>query len=171
MPERRRLFRDEAFARRGRSEPIDGLLRVSAPHEWLFGALLGCALIGLLAWAVFGTLERGISTPCTLVAASGGVDATARLAPGDARRIAVGMPARVSVEGTDDALDGHVAQVGVPGADADGRRPLLVVRLSEAPAALLREADTCRLHIVTDRGSPIRLIVSSLTAVSAARPA
>ena len=56
MSERRRLFRDEAFARRGRSEPIDGLLRITAPHEWLFLAMLGCAMLAVLLWAVFGTI-------------------------------------------------------------------------------------------------------------------
>ena len=171
MPARRRLFRDEAFARRGRSEPIDGLLRVSAPHEWRFLILLGCALIGLLGWTVFGTLERGLSAPCNLVAAPDGIDATARFSSEDVRRIAVGMSARVSFQGADRALDGHVAQVGLPGANAEGSGPLVAVRLSEAPATPLRQADACRLRIVTGRESPIRLIIPSVAALAAAKPA
>lgn len=159
MSEPRRLFRDEAFARRGRTKPIDGLLRISAPHEWVFLVLLGCALIGLLAWAGFGTIERGLSAPCVLGSAAGDIDATARLSSEYAQRIAVGMSARVSVLGADGALDGKVAQIGHPGTDSDNRRPLVFVRLSEAPATSLREGDACNLRIVTGRESPIRLIV------------
>ena len=40
---RRRLFREAAFARRGQTEPLDGLLRVTAPHEWVI--LVGPALV------------------------------------------------------------------------------------------------------------------------------
>lgn len=91
----RRLFRDEAFARRGRTEPIDGLLRITAPHEWVFLALLAVALIAVLAWALFGTIERGLSASCLVAApADGGVEAVARLPNEDARRIVVGMAAR-----------------------------------------------------------------------------
>ena len=161
MSERRRLFRDEAFARRGRTEPIDGLLRISAPHESLFLVLLGCALIGLLAWAVFGTVERGLSTPCVLASAAGDIDAAARLSSEDARRVAVGMSARVSVLGADGVLDGRVVRVALLGAGTDDRRSQVVVRLSEAPATSLSEGGACDFRIVTGRESPIRLIFSA----------
>ena len=58
----RRLFRDEAFARRGQREPIDGLLRVTAPHEWMILAGVGLVLLGVLAWALFGRVEQSLSS-------------------------------------------------------------------------------------------------------------
>ena len=63
---RRRLFREEAFARRGQTEPLDGLLRVTAPHEWVIVAGLGLALLGLVAWGLFGSIERSLSSECVL---------------------------------------------------------------------------------------------------------
>ena len=63
---RRRLFREEAFARRGRTEPLDGLLRVTAPHEWVIVAGLGVAFLGLVAWGLFGSVERSLSSGCVL---------------------------------------------------------------------------------------------------------
>ena len=63
---RRRLFREEAFARRGQTEPLDGLLRVTAPHEWAVVAGLGLALLGLVAWGLFGSVERNLSSHCVL---------------------------------------------------------------------------------------------------------
>ena len=171
MSERRRLFRDEAFARRGRSEPIDGLLRITAPHEWLFLAMLGCAMLAVLLWAVFGTIERGLSAPCVLASTSAGEPAAeAQLSSDEARRVAVGMAARVSRVGVDGALDGEVSQVAIETSDANERRTLIRVSLSavlsDAPSASLsasslegwRDGDSCDLRIVTSRESPIRLI-------------
>ncbi len=63
---RRRLFREEAFARRGQTEPLDGLLRVTAPHEWVIVAGLGLALLGLVTWGLFGSVERNLSAQCVL---------------------------------------------------------------------------------------------------------
>ena len=63
---RRRLFREEAFARRGQTDPLDGLLRVTAPHEWAVVAGLGLALLGLVAWGLFGSVERNLSSHCVL---------------------------------------------------------------------------------------------------------
>ena len=167
MSERRRLFRDEAFARRGRSEPIDGLLRITAPHEWLFLAMLGCAMLAVLLWAVFGTIERGLSAPCVLASTSAGEPAAeAQLSSDDARRVAVGMAARVSRVGVDGALDGEVSQVAIETSDANERRTLIRVSLSDVLSASLsvsslegwRDGDSCDLRIVTSRESPIRLI-------------
>ena len=165
MSEPRRLFRDQAYVRRGRTEPIDGLLRISAPHEWLFFALLGCALIGLLAWAVFANIERGLSAPCAFVSATGDIHASARLPSEDARRVTVGMSARVGVPGAAGALDGRVVQVAHFGAGSDSGRPLVVVRLSEAPATSLSEGRACNLRIITSRESPISLIVPAAAVV------
>ncbi len=167
----RRLFRDEAFARRGRTEPIDGLLRITAPHEWVFLALLAVALIAVLAWSVFGTIERGLSASCLVTAPSaGGVEAVARLPSEDARRIVVGMAARVQAFGADGSIDGAVTRItrdaAAASAAGDGRGSLVVVGLADTSAAALRDGDACDLRIVTSREAPISLIA---TVPSAAR--
>lgn len=64
---RRRLFRAQAFARRGQAEALDDLLRVSAPHEWVVLATLTLALLGFAVWGVFGRVERSVSAECLLV--------------------------------------------------------------------------------------------------------
>ncbi|MCY3658101.1 MAG: hypothetical protein OXG36_03660 [Caldilineaceae bacterium] len=67
MSSRKRLFREEAFARRGRTEPLDGLLRVTAPHEWVLLTGLAAALLGVVLWGSFGSIERSFSAHCVLV--------------------------------------------------------------------------------------------------------
>ena len=66
MSPRKSLFRQEAFKRRGQAEPIDGLLRVTAPHEWVILGILGLVVIGVIAWGVFGRIERSLSANCIL---------------------------------------------------------------------------------------------------------
>ncbi len=167
MSERRRLFRNEAFDRRGRSEPIDGLLRITAPHEWLFLTMLGCALFGVLLWAVFGTIERGLSGPCALTSPPVGERfAVVRLSTDDARRVAVGMSARVRTNGAGEPLNGQVAEVVLTPDGSDDLRPLVRVSLPDAPTEVWRNGDTCDLRIVTSREAPIRM----LFAMSAATP-
>ena len=63
---KRNLFREEAFARRGQTEPLDGLLRVTAPHEWMIVVALVLALLGLVFWGLFGSIERSLSSECLL---------------------------------------------------------------------------------------------------------
>lgn len=62
-----RLFRREATARKGRREPIDGLLRVTAPHEWLILIALIISISAFAAWGTFGEVERGLTLECLLV--------------------------------------------------------------------------------------------------------
>ena len=64
---RRQLFREEALAQRGRSEPLDGLLRVTAPHMWVVLAVLGLAFAGLGVWMLAGRVERTVEVACVLV--------------------------------------------------------------------------------------------------------
>ena len=64
---RRRLFREEAFARRGQTEPPDGLRRGNAPHEWVILAGLAAALVGAIVWGLFGSVERSLLAECALV--------------------------------------------------------------------------------------------------------
>lgn len=55
------------MARKGRREPIDGVLRVTAPHEWLILIALIIAISAFAAWGTFGEVERGINVDCLLV--------------------------------------------------------------------------------------------------------
>jgi len=99
VTQRRRLFREEAFARRGRAEPINGLLRVTAPHEWLILGVFGLALATVVLWGVFGTIERSVSAACivaapgeryAVVADSAGTVVDVLVDPGD--EVAAGQP-------------------------------------------------------------------------------
>ena len=50
----RKLFREQAVASKWKSEPLDGLLRVTAPHEWMLVAGFSLTLLGVPRWGVFG---------------------------------------------------------------------------------------------------------------------
>lgn len=54
------------MARRGRPDPLDSSLRVTAPHEWIVVLLVGLAVVGVVVWGVFGRLERTVSARCVM---------------------------------------------------------------------------------------------------------
>ena len=62
-----RLFRAKAIASKWQGERIDDLLRVTAPHEWAIVASLALVLLGIIAWGLFGSIERSMSATCILV--------------------------------------------------------------------------------------------------------
>lgn len=62
----RPIFRNQALARRGRPEPLDSPLRVTAPHEWVVVVLVALAVVGIVIWGVFGRLERTVSAGCVV---------------------------------------------------------------------------------------------------------
>ena len=62
-----RIFRERALARRQRQEPLDDLLKVTAPHEWLLVSGLGILVAALLAYGVAGSVERSLSYNAVLV--------------------------------------------------------------------------------------------------------
>ena len=64
-----RLFRETAIIHNAQPEPLDEPLRVTAPHEWAMLAGLGIALLGVAAWAAFGSVERSFSGEGALVRA------------------------------------------------------------------------------------------------------
>jgi biotin carboxyl carrier protein len=66
LPNNRRLFREEAFARRGNTESLNGLLRVTAPHEWVILVGLFVALLGLAGWGFFSKIEENVQAQCAL---------------------------------------------------------------------------------------------------------
>ena len=63
----RSLFREEAIASHGKTERLDVLPQVTAPHEWAVLAGLTLVLLGVGAWSVFGTIERRLTAECLLV--------------------------------------------------------------------------------------------------------
>lgn len=93
------LYRRAAYERRGRVAPIDGILRVSAPREWLVLLLLAVILLAVIAWSFLGRLESGINTACVLrpagerhavTASAAGVVVEALAAPGE--QVSAGDP-------------------------------------------------------------------------------
>ena len=55
------LFRERALIRRAQPEPLDDLLRVTAPHEWLLLAGMAVALTAAVAWSAFAGVERTVT--------------------------------------------------------------------------------------------------------------
>ena len=53
--------------RNAQPEPLDDLLRVTAPHEWMLLAGLAFVLLVVVAWSVFGSVERTLSSSGALV--------------------------------------------------------------------------------------------------------
>ena len=62
-----RVFRARALQRRARQEPLDDRLQITAPHEWLIAAGLGVIVAALVAFSVFGRVERTLSLEAALV--------------------------------------------------------------------------------------------------------
>ena len=102
----KKLFREEAVASKWKTESFDALLRVTAPHEWMIvaGFLLG--LLCVLAWGVFGSVERSVLTECVLTR------------PGERHAVlseAAGTIAEVLVEAGDEVEAGQaIARMRLP---------------------------------------------------------
>lgn len=62
-----RLGLDETAASRSKRQQLDHLLKATAPHELVVLAGIGLMLLSLLAWSLFGSMENGITTDCTLI--------------------------------------------------------------------------------------------------------
>ena len=62
-----RIFRERALQRRARQEPLDDRLQITAPHEWLIVAGLCVVVLALMAFSVFGRVERTVSLQAALV--------------------------------------------------------------------------------------------------------
>ena len=116
------LFREQAIASQGKTERLDVLLQVTAPHEWVILAGLALVLLGAGAWSVFGSIESRLTTECLLVR------------PGDRRAVLAelsGTVADVLVDTGDTVRSGQsVARV---------RRPELrrSIRMARARVAAL----------------------------------
>ena len=55
------IFRERAVMRNAQPDPLDDLLRVTAPHEWLILAGFAVVFLAICAWSVLGTLERNLT--------------------------------------------------------------------------------------------------------------
>lgn len=62
-----RVFRERALRRRARQEPLDDRLQITAPHEWWIVAGLCVMVLALVAFSVFGRVERTMSLDAALV--------------------------------------------------------------------------------------------------------
>ena len=60
-------FRESAVARSAAPEPLDDLAQLTAPREWAVLACLGLVLAAILAWGVFGSVERTVRSDGVLV--------------------------------------------------------------------------------------------------------
>ena len=112
---------------------MDGLLRVTAPHEWVILLGLVLALAAVALWGLLGTVERSLGADCALVKpdADGrygevagmrvpddsayGLEVVALVPHQEAQRLDAGMDARVStsVLGVDgpEILDAEVVAI------------------------------------------------------------
>ena len=121
MSIRRELFRREAVEHRGKPEPLDGLLRVTAPHEWAILGALALAALGMAAWMLLGTVERDFTGGCALVLTgerypvfSGTTGSVAEVLAGEGDPIEAGQPlARVRLHELDHEVSVAQARVAL----------------------------------------------------------
>ncbi|MCE2448135.1 MAG: HlyD family efflux transporter periplasmic adaptor subunit [Candidatus Latescibacteria bacterium] len=123
-----------------RPEPLDDLLRVTAPHEWAILTGLIVVLLGIVAWGLFGSVERILSVDCALVR------------PGERRPIVSGVAGPVVdvLANTGDTVEvgQAIARVRLPEVDrqvriAGAKVGLLESQLENSPTAQTGEM----LHI------------------------
>lgn len=112
-----RMFRERALERRGRQEPLDDRLQITAPHEWL---MVGGLVLVVVTLALYGTLvrvDRSVSYDAALVvpgAAPARPEAVALVSPADAARLRVGDRAQVRIGGPggdERVIPGQVVEV------------------------------------------------------------
>ena len=175
-------FRERAIVRNAQPEPLDDRAQVTAPREWVVLAGLGLALGALVAWVVFGSVERTLRAEGVLVVAAGRMDAVAFVAPREAWLLAAGMSARVAVEspaGTR-VLPGRLTTIApraanppgwlarlLPDTPLPGRGHLLRIAFENTPRPglpgsallILHDGTPCRIEVVVERTSPFTLLI------------
>lgn len=158
-------FRSQA--QRGRTEPLDGLLRVTAPHEWVLLVALAAALGGVVAWGALGGLGRSVSGSCVVVgsgrdvavvAETSGVVSESFVQPGEA--VAPGAPIlRLAGAG----LAPHLAA-------AESRLEALESAGAGAAALAVAQAELALLRERQARGSVVRSPVAGEVGSLGPRP-
>lgn len=63
------FFRDNAVQRNAQPEPLDNLLRVTAPREWMLLLALAASLLAAVAWFALARVEQTVSGAGVLVQA------------------------------------------------------------------------------------------------------
>ena len=174
------IFREEALARRSRQEPLEDRLQVTAPHEWILVTGLGAALLALLAWGLFGSVERSLSFDAILVSSTslgpgvGPLETLAFVAPREAARIEPGMPARVRIAvedgGAGPALPAVIESVSARPVSPPAWLPasalaipdrahMVRVSLPEGAPESAEDGATVSLRIVVGRSSLLSLVL------------
>ena len=177
-------FRESAIVRNANPEPLEERAQVTAPREWVVLLCLGLILAALVAWGVFGSVERTLRADGVLVLPGPGaarrLEAVAFVSPQDSWRLDVGMAARVAVESAAGVrrLPARLTAVAPraasppawltrmrPDASLPRRGHLLRIAVSQppgrgaAPWAGLDDGTPCRVEIVLERTSPFRLLI------------
>lgn len=170
MSEDRSVFREEAFALRGQREPIDGLLQVTAPHEWAILAGLVLAALAVVGWGFLGSVERGLRAGCVLAVpgerygeAFGlsaepdtvpGLEAVSLLDVSEARQVSAGMTARISTSDRtlagSEILDAQVLEVSEHAVDLRGRLDDIGLALSARSHVVRLALDSLPSAVVAD---------------------
>ena len=113
-------FRESALTRNEEPEPLDDRAQLTAPHEWAVLACLGLVVAAIIAWGVFGSVERTVRSDGVLVL-SGERNAVLSDASGivvdvmsqAGERVEEGQPiARIVVSGAD-RTEGDIASPDV----------------------------------------------------------
>ena len=184
------LYRDDAVVAHARPEPLDGLVRVDPPHQFVVTRLSTGLAVVVLAWLVSGTTDHSLwlhgvpaeqwnaTASSSVLAGEGGrrAELIAFVSARDARVLVPGMSVDVlssrAASGLEEA--GTVLSVSidtgeVPSwvADRTGRRPgrSFLVRIAvpaRAPGEEQAADDLQRLRIPLGRQSPLRFLTRQL---------
>ena len=187
-------FRENAIIRNANPEPLEDRAQVTAPREWVVLLCLGVILGALVAWGVFGSVERTLRSDGVLVlsgqrrtimaAAAGAVTevvvpAGRPVAAGGAIvRIAAPEPAAPQVDATVvSPVRGVIADVFVtPGEGIPAGVPVAEVILGAArrldAVAFVPTQDSWRLdvgmaaRVAVESAAGVRRLPATLTAVA-----
>ncbi len=165
-------YRERAIASKSQREQLDGLLKVTAPHEHVFLAGIGVSVLVFLCWMVFGSVTRTLSVDGILiesgprypiVSTSDGRLETYLVVPGI--RLDVGDPvARQTVPDLEkraailhELVDSVAAEIGEGGDEA-----LVSLRASIRKSLLLLEAERiAKGTIVSHRAGVVMTLLRS----------
>ena len=113
-------FREGALTRNAEPEPLDDRAQLTAPHEWAVLACLALVLAAIVAWGVFGSVERTVRSDGLLVlpgerhaVLSNATGVVVDVMTQAGERVDAGQPiARIAVSGAD-RTEGDITSPGV----------------------------------------------------------